>query len=61
MSISKIGEVSIHNDVCALCRLTGTHLACGRDSGTRAPAFTRTHASKEAIAAGRSGLPIVKK
>ena len=32
VSISKIDEVCIH-DVCALCRLTGTHLTCSNDRG----------------------------
>jgi len=59
VSISKIDEVCIH-DVCALCRLTGTHLTCGDDCSTQSPAGTRARAAKEAVAAGRGGLAKAK-
>ncbi len=55
VSISKIDEVCIH-DVCALCRLTGTHLTCGNDCSTQPPAAARAHA-----AAGRGSLAKAKK
>ena len=51
VSISKIDEVCIH-DVCALCRLTGTHLDCA--NGTP-PLPARAHPAKAAVAAGRGG------
>jgi CRP/FNR family transcriptional regulator len=56
VSVSKIDEVCIH-DVCALCGLTGTHLACGHDRSTPSPAATHARAAKEAVAAGRGGIP----
>jgi CRP/FNR family transcriptional regulator len=60
VSISKIDEVCIH-DVCALCRLTGTHLACDHDSGAQSPAAMRARAAKDAMATGRSGLMKTRK
>jgi CRP/FNR family transcriptional regulator len=36
VSISRIDEVCIH-DVCALCRLTATHLTCGTDCSAQPP------------------------
>ena len=60
VSVSKIDEVCIH-DVCALCSLTGTHLACGHDGSTHARAAMHAHAAKEAVAAGRGGLAKNKK
>jgi CRP/FNR family transcriptional regulator len=58
VSINKIDEVCIH-DVCALCRLTGTHLNCANDIGTPPPA--RAHVAKPAVAAGRGALAKAKK
>jgi CRP/FNR family transcriptional regulator len=40
VSISRIDEVCIH-DVCALCRLTATHLTCGTDCSSRPAARGR--------------------
>lgn len=60
VSISKIDEVCIH-DVCALCRLTGTHLTCGNDCSAQPPAAARARdAAKAAVAAGRSGASRAK-
>ena len=52
VSISKIDEVCIH-DVCALCRLSGTHLTCGKDCSaqaatTRPPALAAAHSPSRA-------------
>ena len=60
VSVSKIDEVCIH-DVCALCSLTGTHLACGHDGSAHARAAMPAHAAKEAVAAGRGGVAKTKK
>jgi CRP/FNR family transcriptional regulator len=59
VSVSKIDEVCIH-DVCALCRLTGTHLNCANDSGTQPPS-AHAHAAKVAVAFARGGLAKTKK
>lgn len=60
VSISKIDEVCIH-DVCALCRLTGTHLNCANDAGPQPPPTARPHAANAAVATGRGALAKAKK
>jgi CRP/FNR family transcriptional regulator len=54
VSISKIDEVCIH-DVCALCRLTGTHLTCEKGDVAQPPASRAREPGKAAVAAGRGG------
>jgi CRP/FNR family transcriptional regulator len=59
VSINKIDEVCIH-DVCALCRLTGTHLNCANDVGAQPQPPPRPHPAKAAVATGRGALAKAK-